>query len=329
MNTDTSLLRQAAALAAGHQHYPTAALYVVATPIGNLADLGLRAIQVLGLVDAVACEDTRVTGGLLRHLGLDKPLLPLHQHNEQAAAQGVLQRLAQGQRVAYASDAGTPAVSDPGALLVAAVVAAGHRVVPVPGASALLAALCAAGDGLASGFQFHGFLPAKGGERREALAALAASPGCQVLFEAPHRIAALAEALAGQSPARRVTVARELTKQFEAITTLAAAELPAWLAADAHHARGEFVLVLHARPAPASVAGEALPPGTERLLRRLLAELPLKQAVAIAADLCETPRNALYTQALAWRGAGAAQADQADREGDGSGVEAGTDPRVG
>ena len=126
---------QAAAAAAGGQQYPAATLYVVATPIGNLADLSLRAVHVLGLVDAVACEDTRVTGGLLRHLGLDKPLLPLHQHNEHSAAQGVVDRLAQGQRVAYASDAGTPAISDPGAVLVAAVAGAGFRVMPIPGAS--------------------------------------------------------------------------------------------------------------------------------------------------------------------------------------------------
>ena len=275
---------------------------MLATPIGNLADLSLRAIHVLGLVDAVACEDTRVTGGLLRHLGLDKALLALHQHNEHAAAVGVLARLAAGQRVAYASDAGTPAISDPGAVLVAAVVAAGYRVVPIPGASSAVAALSAAGDVLAQGFAFIGFLPGKGADRRGALAAAASAPGCQVLFEAPHRIEALAAGLAEAAPARRVTLCRELTKQFESISTMPAAELPGWLAGDANRCRGEFVLVLHALPALVPPAGAAgLSAEAERLLGPLLRELPLKQAVALAAELSGAPRNALYERALALR----------------------------
>ena len=303
---------------AGGQQYPAGALYVVATPIGNLADFSLRALHVLGLVDMVACEDTRVTGGLLRHLGLDgKPLLALHQHNQQAATQAVLQHLAQGQRVAYASDAGTPAISDPGAVLVAAAAAAGHPVVPLPGASSLLAAVCVAGDAAAQGFAFVGFLPAKGQVRRDALAAVLANPQNQVLFEAPHRIAALAQALAEAAPTRRLTVARELTKQFESIHTSACADWPARLATDAHGERGEFVLVLHAlalaQPAPGA-QDESLPPAAERLLGRLLQELPLKQAVAIAADLCEAPRNALYKRALALR----QSRDLADEAADGA-----------
>ena len=277
---------------------------MVATPIGNLADLTLRAVAVLGLVDAVACEDTRVTGQLLRHLGLDKPLLALHQHNETVAAQAVLARLAQGQRVAYASDAGTPAISDPGALLVDAVARAGHRVLPLPGASSVVTALSAAGDGLAQGFTFVGFLPGKGQDRRSALQACAAALGCQVLFEAPHRIDALLAGLAEAAPARRITLCRELTKQFETIVTLTAADAPAWLAADAHRSRGEFVLVLHALPAPARADAGALPAEAERLLLPLLRELPLKQAVALAAELSGAPRNALYAQALAERRAG-------------------------
>ena len=283
---------------------------MLATPIGNLADLSLRAIHVLGLVDAVACEDTRVTGGLLRHLGLDKPLLALHQHNEHGAAMGVINRLAAGQRVAYASDAGTPAISDPGAVLVAAVVAAGYRVVPVPGASSAVAALSAAGDVLAQGFTFIGFLPGKGADRRAALAAAAVGPGCQVLFEAPHRIVALAAGLAEAAPTRRVTLCRELTKQFESISTLLAADLPDWLAGDANRCRGEFVLVLHTLPPvelPAGAAG--LSAEAERLLGPLLRELPLKQAVALAAELSGAPRNALYERALALR-----QARDDDRE---------------
>ena len=287
---------------------------MLATPIGNLADLSLRAIHVLGLVDAVACEDTRVTGGLLRHLGLDKPLLALHQHNEHGAAMGVINRLAAGQRVAYASDAGTPAISDPGAVLVAAVVAAGYRVVPVPGASSAVAALSAAGDVLAQGFTFIGFLPGKGADRRAALAAAAVGPGCQVLFEAPHRIVALAAGLAEAAPTRRVTLCRELTKQFESISTLLAADLPDWLAGDANRCRGEFVLVLHTLPPvelPAGAAG--LSAEAERLLGPLLRELPLKQAVALAAELSGAPRNALYERALALR---QARDDDSEQAGD-------------
>ncbi len=304
---------EAAASAASGQHHPAGALYVVATPIGNLADLTLRAIFVLGLVDAVACEDTRVTGGLLRHLGLDKPLLPLHQHNEHSAAQGVVDRLAAGQRVAYASDAGTPAISDPGAALVAAVAGAGFRVMPIPGASSAVAALSAAGDTLAQGFAFVGFLPGKGQDRRSALAAAAAATACQVLFEAPHRIEALAAGLAENAPARRVTLCRELTKQFESIVTLPAAELPAWLAGDAHRSRGEFVLVLHALPAAVVVAGAAgLSAEAERLLGPLLRDLPLKQAVALAAELSGAPRNALYERALALKQGGAESGADSD-----------------
>jgi len=322
LNIDASLLRQAAAAAAGHQHYPAGALYVVATPIGNLADLSLRALHVLGLVDAVACEDTRVSGGLLRHLGLEgRPLLPLHQHNEQRAAAAVVERLVQGQRVAYVSDAGTPAVSDPGARLVAEVVAAGHRVVPVPGASSALAALSVAGDVVAEGFAFVGFLPAKGAERRAAVAAVTGAAPAQVLFEAPHRIDTLLAELAEAAPTRRVTLCRELTKQFETIHTAPAASLPAWLAADAQRARGEFVLVLHALPAAAAADEAALPAVAERLLAALVGLLPLKQTVALVAEASGAPRNALYQRALALREA----AGDGDGDGDGDGA---ADPAV-
>jgi 16S rRNA (cytidine1402-2'-O)-methyltransferase len=300
-----SLLQQAAAAAAGAQQYPAAVLYMVATPIGNLADLTLRAVHVLGRVDAVACEDTRVSAALLRHLGLDKPLLAVHEHNEAAAAQGVIERLAQGQRVAYVSDAGTPAVSDPGAVLVAAVRAAGYRVVPIPGCSSAVTALSAAGDARTSGFNFVGFLPAKGSERKAALQALAAQPQAQVLFEAPHRVQTLAAELAQALPQRLLSCCRELTKQFESIHTLPAAEFPAWLAADAQRLRGEFVLVLHAAPpAPVAEEADALPAEAEHALRTLLAELPLKQAVSLAATLSGAPRNALYQRALALKAEG-------------------------
>jgi 16S rRNA (cytidine1402-2'-O)-methyltransferase len=294
------VLLQAAASAAGAQQYPAGALYVVATPIGNLADLTLRAIHVLALVDAVACEDTRHSAPLLRHLGLDKPLLAVHEHNEREAAAGVLARLARGERVAYVSDAGTPAISDPGAALVAAAQAAGHRTLPIPGASSTVAALSVAGDAGTQGFGFVGFLPARSGERQQALQALAQAPQAQVLFEAPHRMEALAHAIATTCGTRQVTLCRELTKQFETVVTLAAPELPAWLAADANRLRGEFVLVLHALPR-VEEAGDGQQ--HDAMLRTLMAELPLKQAVGLAAELTGSPRNALYTRALALKAA--------------------------
>jgi 16S rRNA (cytidine1402-2'-O)-methyltransferase len=298
-----ALARAAATAFAGAQQYPRPALYLVATPIGNLADFTLRALAVLERCDAIACEDTRVAASLMAHFGLPKkPLFAAHAHNEAEAAVALLERLARGEAVAFVSDAGTPAVSDPGARLVAAAQAAGVRVVPVPGASSALAALSAAGDTAGDGgFVFGGFVAARGREREAALAAIADEPRAQVLFEAPHRIEALLEALARAAPARRLTIARELTKQFESITTLPAGEAPAWLAADPMRRKGEFVLVWHAAPRGKAAEGE---PGTASLhaLHVLLEELPLKQAVAIAAKLGGAPRNALYAAALAMRG---------------------------
>ncbi len=295
---------QAAQEAAGGQQYPKAALYVVATPIGNLADLSLRALHVLSLVDLVACEDTRHSGALLRHLGLHKPLLALHEHNESAAAQRVCESLAQGLRVAYVSDAGTPAISDPGAALVAAARAAGYRVLPIPGASSATAALSAAGDVAGEGFCFLGFLPAKGAQRQAALTRAVASPATLVLFEAPHRIDGLAADLARLAAQRQLTLCRELTKQFESIHTLRCEELPAWLAADSHRSRGEFVLVLHALAAAPAETEAAVSTSALISLRALLAELPLKQAVALTAQISGESRNALYDAALKLKGEG-------------------------
>ncbi len=285
----------AAREAAGSQHYPQGALYVVATPIGNLADIALRALHVLQIADAVACEDTRHTQALLRAYGIDKAaaqLLAVHQHNESEAAQAVIERLRAGQRVAYASDAGTPAVSDPGARLAAAVREAGLRVVPLPGASSVTAVLSVAGAAGDDGaFVFAGFLPAKAGERETAVAALSHETRPVVLLEAPHRIEALAKSLAGLGE-RPVTVGRELTKQFEEVATLACSALPAWLAADAQRTRGEFALVLHAAPdAPQEDDGL-------RVLGLLLKELPVKTAVKLAAEITGAPRNELYDAAL-------------------------------
>ena len=289
---------QAAQDAAGAQQHPTHTLYVVATPIGNLADIGLRALHVLGLADSIACEDTRHTQQMLRAYGLDRPnqgLLAVHQHNEQEAAQAVLDRLAQGQRVAYVSDAGTPAISDPGARLVQAVRAAGFRVMPLPGASSVTTLLSASGM-TGDGFVFTGFLPSKSAEREQAVQAIAQESRAVVLLEAPHRMAALAQALAVLGE-RRVTVGRELTKQFEQIETLAAAALPTWLAEKPEHQRGELVLVVHDQPVAPS-RGEG-----ERILKCLLAELPVKTAVKLAAEISGEARNALYERALALKNA--------------------------
>ena len=277
------------------QQYPKGALYVVATPIGNLADLTLRAIHVLALVDSVACEDTRVAGQLLQHLGLHKPLLAVHEHNEREAASEVLLRLQRGERVAYLSDAGTPAVSDPGAKLVAVLNEAQVRCIPIVGASAVAAALCVAGDAQgAGGHRFVGFLPPKAVARRSALQGLLKDPVSLVIYESPHRIEALALDVAALAPSRTLTVARELTKQFESVATMAAAALPAWLATDPNRCRGEFVLVLHTSAAPPDTGDDA----NDALLDALLAVLPLKQAVATAVAATGVARNTLYARAL-------------------------------
>ena len=215
-------------------------LFVVATPIGNLEDVSRRALAVLAAADIIACEDTRHSRRLLDAYGIDRPLLPLHQHNERGAAQALLPRLQEGANVALVSDAGTPLVSDPGALLTRC---------PVPGASSVMAALSASGLP-ADRFQFAGFIPAKAGERQRFFAEFAAAAQTTIFFETPHRIAeslaAMAEIFDG---ARRLVVARELTKQFEQIALLTVASAPAWLAEDDNRQRGEFVLLLEAAAA--------------------------------------------------------------------------------
>jgi 16S rRNA (cytidine1402-2'-O)-methyltransferase len=300
--------------AASKQHYPQGALYVVATPIGNLADISLRALYVLQLADSIACEDTRHTQTLLRAYGIDKSaaqLLAVHQHNEAQASDLVIARLQLGQRVAFVSDAGTPAISDPGARLVAAVRARALTVVPLPGASSVTTALSVAGivgdDGEHSGFVFFGFLPAKAGERGTAIEALATEPRSVVLLEAPHRIEAVALALAGLGQ-RRITIGRELTKQFEEIATVSAVDFPGWLSADANRLRGEFVLVLH----PATQGMDVAPAQEQRVLRLLLAELPLKTAVRLTAEITGASKNVLYDAALAIKKDGSAPLESAE-----------------
>ena len=271
---------------------------MVATPIGNLADISLRSLYVLQTVDCIACEDTRHTQGMLRTYGIERhgsQLLAVHQHNEAEAAQQVIERLRQGQRVAYVSDAGTPGVSDPGARLCAALQAVGLRSIPLPGASSVTSAISVAGAVThgqgENGFVFAGFLPTKNGERLTAVQKLAGEARCIVLLEAPHRIIDMAQALAllGERP---VTLAREITKQFEDIATMPASELATWLQASPQRVRGEFAIVLH----PVAVqqeSGEA-----ERVLKLLLAELPTKSAVKLAAEITGASRNTLYDRAL-------------------------------
>ena len=274
---------------------------MVATPIGNLSDISLRALHVLQLVDCIACEDTRHTQGMLRSYGLERPgsqLLAVHQHNEAEAAQQVIARLQQGQRIAYVSDAGTPGVSDPGARLCAALQTVGLRSIPLPGASSVTSAISVAGAVTPaqgeSGFLFAGFLPTKNAERLSAVQKLADEPRCTVLLEAPHRIVEMAQALAllGERP---VTLAREITKQFEDIATMPASELAGWLQASPQRIKGEFAIVLHpvAPPQDDGVGAEA-----ERILKLLLAELPTKSAVKLAAEITGSSRNTLYDRAL-------------------------------
>ena len=281
--------------ASAAQAHPTACLYVVATPIGNLADIGLRALHVLTLADALACEDTRHSQALLRSYGVSKPssaFLALHQHNETGAAEDVIVRLQSGQRVAYLSDAGTPAISDPGAKLVAAVQAAGFRVMPIPGASSVTALLSVSGCQGDGSFVFLGFLPSKALERQTAIQAMAQEARTQVFLEAPHRIEAVAKdmALLGE---RMLSVGRELTKQFEEVAVMRADSLSAWLEASSQRSKGEFALALHPLTVAAPGLGEA-----ERILDLLLAELPTKSAVRLAAQISGAPRNALYALAL-------------------------------
>lgn len=281
--------------ASASQAHPPACLYVLATPIGNLADIGLRALHVLTLVDALACEDTRHSQALLRSYGVAKPsgaFLALHQHNETGAAEDVILRLQSGQRVAYLSDAGTPAISDPGAKLVAMVQAAGFRVIPIPGASSVTALLSVSGCQGDGSFVFLGFLPSKSQERQTAIQAMAQEARAQVFLEAPHRIEAVAKdiALLGE---RMLSVGRELTKQFEEVAVMPANKLSAWLGESAQRSKGEFALVLH----PLAVAAPGLAEA-ERVLDLLLAELPTKSAVRLAAQISGAPRNTLYAMAL-------------------------------
>jgi 16S rRNA (cytidine1402-2'-O)-methyltransferase len=289
-NADSDAARARAANAGGTALEP--GLYVVATPIGNLGDVTRRALETLAGAEFIAAEDTRVTRGLLAHFGIPARLVAVHAHNETGAAERIVAAIAAGKAVALVSDAGTPGVSDPGSVVVERVRAAGLRVVPVPGASALTTALSASGLAF-DGVVFAGFLPARGAERRARLAQLAAGPWAIALFEAPHRIAATLADLHEALGDRDVVIARELTKRFETIARVPLAEARAWVEADADRRRGEFVLVVEGR---AVASTPALDP--RAVLATLLAELPVKQAVALAVSLTGARRNDLYSLAL-------------------------------
>jgi 16S rRNA (cytidine1402-2'-O)-methyltransferase len=274
-------------------------LYVVATPIGNLRDLTLRALDILRGVDIIAAEDTRVTSTLLARYGVTTRPRPLHRHNEARQADAIVDALAGGRSVALVSDAGTPGISDPGARLVRAVRAAGHRVVPIPGATAIATAISAAGL-VAERFAFIGFLPLHAKARREWLATIAPWPIALVFYEAPHRIAdTLAELAQGLDGRRTLTVARELTKTFESIATVPLADAAKWLAMDANRARGEFVLIVDA-PVE-DTASNAFAADADRLLAALLEELPPARAARVAAAVTRLPRDTLYARALTLR----------------------------
>ncbi|TQK05449.1 16S rRNA (cytidine(1402)-2'-O)-methyltransferase [Herbaspirillum sp. SJZ107] len=283
---------------AAQQSYPTATLYVVATPIGNVTDITLRALHVLLLADVVACEDTRKTGALLTRFGLAKHMVAAHQHNEREAAEKLIARLHAGERVALVSDAGTPAVSDPGARIVDAVRAAGLNVVPVPGASAAIAALSASGL-VNDRFHFVGFLPAKAKQRESELSTLKSMAATLVIYEAPHRIVDCVEALGAVfEPGRQVVFARELSKLFEEIHRCTIGEALAWVKADANRERGEFVVLVEG----ATQDTDAGDTEAERILNILLAECSVKQAASLAAQITGKKKNALYERALQIKG---------------------------
>ncbi|MFC0676943.1 16S rRNA (cytidine(1402)-2'-O)-methyltransferase [Lysobacter korlensis] len=268
----------------------TGTLHVVATPIGNLGDLSPRALEVLGSVSAVCAEDTRHTRQLLAHFGLERPLVALHQHNEDAQAAQLITRLQAGESLALVSDAGTPLVSDPGFRFVRAAREAGVRVSPVPGACAAIAALSVAG--LASDrFAFEGFLPAKTGARRERLARLASETRTLLFYEAAHRIDETLEDMAAAfGPARHAVLARELTKLFETVLDGPLEALLAQVRADPNQRRGEFVLVIDG----AGDDAEARTTEGRRLYAKLIEHLPPSTAAKLAAELSGAPRKALY-----------------------------------
>lgn len=272
-----------------------ATLYIVATPIGNLGDLSPRAHETLAGVDVIAAEDTRHSGRLLQHLGVHTPSVAYHEHNERTMCDKLVGQLRAGKSVALISDAGTPMISDPGYHLVRAAQEAGIPVRAIPGPSALVAALSV--SGLPSDrFVFEGFLPAKGGARRSRLQALAADPRTLIFYESPHRILdSLADMTAVFGEEREAVIARELTKTYETVRRAPLAELTPWVEADPQQQLGEFVVLVHGAP---SRPAQEIDPEAARILAVLSAELPLKQAAALAAEITGLKKNALYKYGL-------------------------------
>ena len=300
--TDATRMALAAARSlCATQQIPAACLLMVATPIGNLADVGLRTLALLQRCDVVAAEDTRAAQRLLRAWGLSLPVLRADRHREQAAAQQVLQHLQAGRRVAFVSDAGTPAIRDPGAALARAARAAGHAVLALPGPSAVTTALSACGLELDEGYVFAGYVPATQGQRADFYTRQLGSARAVVCFETPHRIHASLAVLGELAPKRRLVLAKELTKQFETFVEGSAQELLAWLDAEPRHAQGEFVLIL--APAPAD-AGAALPEQALQWASRLARELPASRACALVAEMTGADRRALYRWLLDQPGRG-------------------------
>ncbi len=276
------------------QSFPEGALYVVATPIGNIADISLRALKVLSIVNAVACEDTRNTGLLMSRLGLSTPLFSAHQHNERESAEKILVRLHKGERIALVSDAGTPAVSDPGAHIVDAVIQAGLRVIPIAGACAALAALSVSGL-IANEFHFIGFLPSKASQRTQLLSRLARMSATLIIYEAPHRMLEAAQALTTVlGDERRVVVAREISKLFEQLHRCKLSELSHWLTAAPEHQKGEFVLLIEA----AETSDQPDISEATRVLSILLESHTVSQAAPLAARITGLKKNVLYELAL-------------------------------
>src|SRR5688500_7553881 len=275
-------------------------LYVLATPLGHLDDLTIRARSTLALANRILVEDTRVTATLLSHCGITTRPTALHAHNEAKRVQEVLAALDRGEQIALVSDAGTPAISDPGARLVRAVHEAGHRVVPVPGPSAVTAAVSVSGL-LAERFVFVGFLPTQAKHKQALLSTLQSLPAALVIFEAPHRIRETVALLAASLPGERMLViARELTKKFEQIARMPLSQGGAWLAEDANRVRGEFVLVIDA-PLPSHEDAE-LTPEVERWLLALLAELPPSAAAPAVAPVRGAARDVVYARATRIKG---------------------------
>lgn len=270
------------------------ALYVVATPIGNLADMSSRAVQVLEEADIIAAEDTRHSARLMSHFEISTNMVAIHDHNERQRSDMMVEKLQQGQSIALVSDAGTPLISDPGYHLVKAVRAAGFKVIPVPGACAMVAALSVSGLPT-DRFIFEGFLPAKAGGRQQRLKALSEDSRTQVFYESPHRIQASLKDMLDMLGDRQAVIARELTKTFETIKDGSLSELIEFVASDSNQQKGEFVVLVMGAPEQETneIDGEVA-----RILSVLLKELPKKQAAALASEITGIKKNALYKYAL-------------------------------